>query len=276
MEHLALTIFSICVQAAIGIMVFVAIGRFFNKEGVFKNAMLTAAGLGIIGMFASLLHLGRPLSAIRALSQFGSSWLSREIWFTALFVGLAVLAVIVANVKPQSKSTITGLTSAAALVGLVNIFFMAAIYNTTSVPVWQGSATFVEFFAAAVSIGATLFLLLSIKEVTNMEKIIALAVAAAVILQVAAVVPDLIIMGGSSSGAVQSSLIILGGMTMATVFKWIFILAGAVLVVWMAKDELSKSMTNIVLSGVVLILAGQVIGRYLFYAAMVVTRVGLS
>lgn len=276
MEHWALTIFSICVQAAIGIMVFAAIGRFMNKEGVFKKALIAAAGLGALGMLASLLHLGKPLGAIRALYHFSSSWLSREIWFTAIFVGLTVLTVVFVYVKPQNKSAINGLASAAALVGLADVAFMAAIYSTTSVSFWQGGATFVEFYAAAISMGAMIFLFLSIKEVANMKKIVAVTVAAAVILQVAAVVPNLIILGGSSSRAVQSSLTVLGGLTVATVFKWVFILVGAVLVLWMAKDELSKSVTNTVLGSAVLILAGQVIGRYLFYAAMVVTRVGLS
>ena len=276
MEYLALTVFSICIQAAIGIMAFVAIGRFLNKDGVFKNAMITAAGLGIIGMFASMMHLGRPFSAINALNQFSSSWLSREIWFTALFLGLTVLAVVLVYVKPQSKSAITGLASAAALVGLVDVCFMAAIYSTSSVPVWQGAATFVEFYAATISMGAILFLLLSTKEVVNMKKIIALTVAAAVILQVAVVVPNLVTLGISPSAAAQSSLAILGGMTIAAAIKWVFILVSAVLLVWIAKDELSRSVSNVVLGSAVLLLAGQVVGRYLFYAAMVVTGVGLS
>lgn len=276
MEHLALTLFSICLQAAIGIMVFVAAGRLMNKEGVFKNAMIAAAGLGMVGMLASLLHLGRPLSAFRALYQFGSSWLSREIWFTALFVGLTVLVVLLVLVKPQSKGAITGAAAAAAVVGLVDVAFMAAIYSTSSVPFWQGMATFVEFYAAAVSMGAIIFLFLSIREVAAMKKFVALTVAVAVILQVAAVVPNLIALSGSSSAAIQSSLAILGGMAAVSVLKWVFILAGAVLVIWIAKDELSKPVTNIVLGSAVLLLAGQAVGRYLFYAAMIVTRVGLS
>lgn len=276
MEHLALTLFSICLQAAIGIMVFVAAGRLMNKEGVFKNAMIAAAGLGMVGMLASLLHLGRPLSAFRALYQFGSSWLSREIWFTALFVGVTVLAVLLVLVKPQSKGAITGAAAAAAVVGLVDVAFMAAIYSTSSVPFWQGMATFVEFYAAAVSMGAIIFLFLSIREVAAMKKFVALTVAVAVILQVAAVVPNMIALSGSSSAAIQSSLAILGGMAAVSVLKWVFILAGAVLVIWIAKDELSKPVTNIVLGSAVLLLAGQAVGRYLFYAAMIVTRVGLS
>ncbi|SHN67688.1 dimethyl sulfoxide reductase anchor subunit family protein [Desulfitobacterium chlororespirans] len=276
-EHFALTVFSICIQAAVGIMVFVAIGRLMNKEGVFKNAVLTATGLGIIGMLASLLHLGRPLSAMNALFQFGSSWLSREIWFTAIFVGLTVVAAVLLYVKPQAAGAVTGLSAGAALVGLIDVFAMAKIYSSASVPVWQSAATTIEFLAAALSMGAMLFLVLSLKEAGKMKKIVALTVAAVVAVQVAVVVPYFISLGVAGSGtALQASLMILGSLKTAVAIKWLFILAGAGLVLWLAKDELSKSVSGAVAGGAVLILVGQVVGRYVFYAAMVVSGVGLT
>ncbi len=276
MEHLPLTLFSICMQAAVGIMVFAAIGKLLNKDAIFKNAMMAAAGLGIIAMLASVLHLGRPLSAFMALYQFSSSWLSREIWFTALFVGFTVLAVLLLWVKPQNKGAITGATLAAAVIGLIHIAFMAAVYTTSSVPLWQGTSTFVEFYAAAISMGAILFLFLSIQEAAAMKKLLAWAVALAVIVQVAAVVPNLISLGSSSSVAILSSLGILNSMATVSVFQWLFILVGAVLVIWAAKDELSSAASNTLLGSAVLLLVGQAVGRYLFFAAMVVTGIGIS
>lgn len=276
MEHLTLTVFSICVQAAIGIMAFVAVGRLMNPEGVFSKAMIAAAAFGIIGVLASLLHLGRPLGAIKALYQFGSSWLSREIWFTTIFLGLTLLAVVFVYFRPQSKSTITGFATAAAIVGLVDVYFMAAIYNMTSVFVWHGVATFVEFYLAAISMGAVIVLFLNTEEVGNLKKLIPVIVAVAVTLQVVAVEYNLIMLGGSSSKAVQISLTLLSGMVLATVFKWASIFAGAVLILWVAKKELSRSYTNTILGSAVLILAGQAAGRYVFYAVIVVTRVGLT
>lgn len=276
MEQLSLVIFSICIQAAIGIMFFAGIGRLLNKEVVFKNATITAAGLGIVGMLASLLHLGRPMGAIRALSQFGSSWLSKEIWFTAIFVGLTVLATILIYAKPENKSAATGLTWAAALVGLVDVFSMASIYSSTSVPIWQGNATFVEFYAATISIGATLFLLLSLKEAVSMGKIIAIAVAGIVIVQVAAVVPYFVAAGASSSTALQKSLEILAGMSLINSLKWVAILAGTSMMLWLAKEEKAKSYGALLAGSAAFLLVGQVVGRYLFYVSVVVTGIGLS
>ncbi len=275
-EHFALTVFSICIQAAVGIMLFVAIGRLMNKEGVFKNAVVTATGLGIIGMLASLLHLGRPLSAMNALFQFGTSWLSREIWFTAIFVGLTVVAAVLLYAKPQAAGAVTGLSAGAALVGLIDVFAMARIYSSASVPVWQSAATTIEFLAAALSMGAMLFLVLSLKEAGKMKKIVALTVAAVVAVQVAVVIPYFISLGAGTGTALQASLMILGSLKTAVAVKWLFILAGAGLVLWLAKDELSKSVSGAVAGGAALILVGQVVGRYVFYAAMVVSGVGLT
>ncbi len=276
MEHIALTIFSTSLQASIGIMLFVAIGRLINSSGIYKNATIAAAGLGIIGMLASVLHLGQPMKAFMALYQFGSSWLSREIWLTAIFVGLVVLAVLLLLFKAENKGAITGTIVLAAIAGLVDIFFMGAIYTNTSVPFWQNSTTYIEFFAATISMGGIIFLFLSLQEAAAFKKLIAIAVAAAIVMQVAAVIPNLINLSVSSSTATQSSLTILSSLSTAGVLQWLFILIGAILVVWIAKDELSPSVGSLTLASATLLFIGQGIGRYLFYAAMIVTGIGLS
>jgi anaerobic dimethyl sulfoxide reductase subunit C len=275
-EHLALTIFSICLQAAIGMMAFVAIGRLLIKGTLFKNALITAAGLSIIGMLASLVHLGRPLSALNSLNQFGTSWLSREIWFTAIFLGLTIVTVSLVYVKPKATSMITGLSGVAAVVGLIDVYFMASIYNSSSVPIWNNVTTYVDFFATAITMGAMLFLALSLKEATRMRKVLAVIVGMFIAIQVTSAVLFLITSGVSSSAALQSSLVILAGMKTPTIIKWVFILGGAGLILWVPKDEFSQSIKSTVFSGAALIVIGQVVGRYIFYAIMVVSGVGLA
>jgi len=51
-------------------------------------AALPFLGLAALAMAVSMLHLGRPLRAWRALVNLRSSWLSREAALSALFVGL--------------------------------------------------------------------------------------------------------------------------------------------------------------------------------------------
>lgn len=275
MENIALVIFTIFIQASIGIILFVAIGRFLHKEKTFKNAIIVAAGLGIIGMIFSLLHLGQPQRAMNALYHFSSSWLSREIWFTTLFVGFIVLSTLFMFNKQERLKLVDVLLSVAAIIGLIDVYIMSSIYSTTSVPFWHGGATFIEFYATTISIGAVCFLLLSMKEVDHMRTLLVVTVPTVVILQVAAVVHHLMIAGTSSNDAMQSSIGILVSMPIVNALKWILILAGTVLFVWLHKKEFSPTIKSVVVCSACLLVAGQIIGRYLFYTAMVTTGIYL-
>ncbi|MEL1135700.1 DmsC/YnfH family molybdoenzyme membrane anchor subunit [Desulfitobacterium sp. THU1] len=292
MENLSLILFSICIQAAIGIMIFVALGKSLNKEGQFKPAIVTAAGLAIVGLLASLLHLGRPLAALNSLAHFGTSWLSREIWFTAIFTGLTVLAAVLILVKPTAKGAINVLAPLAAVVGLVDVYVMASIYNYASVPAWQHGSIYVEFYAAAISLGAILFLALSGKEAASLKKAASLTVGAAVALQVAAMVLYYIQLGTSDNLAAGQSLALLNSMSGVMAMKWLFILLGAGMLMFpvgiggtkvsagQAAVEVAATtegaLSTTVYLAAALVVVGQIIGRYLFYAVMVINTVGLS
>lgn len=273
MGHMTLTVFSVCIQAAIGMMVFVALGFLWQKDDTYKTSISVAAGLGVIGMLASMMHLGQPFGAVKALNQFSTSWLSREIWFTSIFVALVIAAMIFIYMRPESRKTIAGLVYASAAVGLVNIFFMAAIYNKSSIPIWQLSTTFIEFYMAAISLGAILFIL--INKQGRLRQIAIIAMVVAVILQAVSVIPSLIAIGTSGSAAMQGSLSILHAMYIASVMKWLFILAGAVLCLWISRRELAPYSMGIIYGSTALLVTGQILGRYLFYASVVLPRVGL-
>lgn len=292
MEQMALVIFSICIQAAIGIMVFVAIAKLLNKDSIFKTAITISAGLAIIGLLASLMHLGRPLSALNSLARFSSSWLSREIWFTGAFTGLTVLVALLVFFKPSAKGAVNALIPIAAVIGLADVFVMASIYHFTSVKAWQYSSVFVEFYAAALSMGAVLFMALSGKKAENMRRAVTLTVGVAVILQVVAMVLYYIQLGTNESLTAQKSLSLLNSMGGAMAIKWLLILLGSGLLFFplkkanmnisagQAATEIAAAtegslITSTYIAGALLII-GQIVGRYLFYAVMVISTVGLS
>jgi len=294
MEHLALTIFSICLQAAIGIIFFVAIGKLINKDSIFKTAVVAAAGLAIVGLLASLFHLGRPLSALNSLAHFGSSWLSREIWFSGTFAGLTVIIALLVLFKPKAYRAIKVLVPISAIVGLIDVYVMASIYYYTCVPAWQHGSIFVEFYAAAISMGALLFLVLSLKETVKMQKIAALATGIAVVFQVVAMILYYVQLAGDSSLAAQGSISLLNSMDLAMIIKWSFILAGAGLIFLAGKQRekvkiaMGKAAsevaavaeagnkTEVIYIAAALLVIGQIVGRYLFYAVMIISRVGLN
>lgn len=69
-----------------------------NDEEVRKLSNAALLGIGpvmVLGILASLYHLGSPLNSWRAIGNLGSSWLSREIFFVlAFFVMWFVCAVM--------------------------------------------------------------------------------------------------------------------------------------------------------------------------------------
>ncbi len=95
-QEWALVIFTILMQMAVGSFLVLGIVYFFasRKHGAEEANRLSDRALWAIGpvlalgMLASLFHLGTPLKAYTAVSNFGSSWISSEILFTVIFLVL--------------------------------------------------------------------------------------------------------------------------------------------------------------------------------------------
>lgn len=280
MGESALMIFSFCIQAAIGMMLFITLGKQLYKGKQFRSAAITSAVFSVIGVLASLAHLGQPLSALNSLANVGSSWLSREVLSAGVFMGIAVLYALVIYFKPESLSLSAVLGWAGSLIGLFTVFSMGKLYSTASVPVWHGMNTFVDFYATTIAVGALIFLAVGLKELQDTDKrILGFIVLAAVIIQAAVAVPYAI--GLSLSGmAAQASSKILIGMSTVIGFKWLLILGGAGLLMWPTLQKAGttegKSVTGMIYIAGAALICGQFIGRYVFYAAMITTGVGLT
>ena len=280
MGEMSLLIFTICLQAAIGTMVFITIGKQLYKDKVFKKAALIAAGLSIVGVIASLLHLGQPMSFMNSLSNLGSSWLSNEALLSGAFMGIAVLYALILYFKPDSGSLDTALRWSGSVIGLVAVFSMAKVYTTTVVPVWQGMNTFVDFFATTIAVGALVFIVASVKELENVDKrIYGFIVLAAVIIQAAVAVPHAIGLGLEGMAA-QASAVILSGLGIVIGLKWLLVLSGAALLIWPSsikpESSASGSAATFIYAAFAFLVVGQIIGRYVFYTALVAMNVGLS
>jgi len=109
MHEWALLIFTICLQAAIGGVVMLAL--FYKKISalgeektyqIFKLPLIVFASLSVIGLAASFAHLGTPLNALNTIRNFGSSWMSREIVFTGLFIAAVFVTLALALARKKS------------------------------------------------------------------------------------------------------------------------------------------------------------------------------
>jgi len=129
--HWPLVVFLTATQAAWGVL---------SLEGNF----ILGAALLMLGLAASLAHLGRPIHAARAMKMWRRSWLSREVvLFAAYAAMLPVLYLRRDAVLPV-----------AALGGLA-IYSSARIYMVPARPAWQSPRTIAAFLLTGVVFGAT-------------------------------------------------------------------------------------------------------------------------
>lgn len=110
--------------------------------------------LAMIGLGASLFHLGNPQRAFRAFTQWRTSWLSREGWLAcfALTAHSAAIAVWF-----FAQAVIPALSVLAALLALVTIFSTSMIYvSLKTVPHWNHPVNCIIFISFAIA-GGSLF-----------------------------------------------------------------------------------------------------------------------
>jgi Fe-S-cluster-containing dehydrogenase component/DMSO reductase anchor subunit len=119
-----------------------------------------ALGLGLLGLAASVLHLGRPHLAYRAILGWRRSWLSREVLAYAAFAVLAGVGTCVG----WSASSWAGqgwsrwLNAAACASGVAGVCCSAMIYASTGRPYWRLAFTGPRFLLSCVVLGAPLVL----------------------------------------------------------------------------------------------------------------------
>lgn len=110
--------------------------------------------LAIIGLLASAFHLGNPKNALKAFSQWRTSWLSREAW--ASVATLLVLAPLALS-DWLDLGWARGFGWVGGALALVTVFTTSMIYTQIrAVPRWHHWITPVMFMCFALSGGAVL------------------------------------------------------------------------------------------------------------------------
>ncbi|WP_454020754.1 dimethyl sulfoxide reductase anchor subunit family protein [Azospirillum sp. Marseille-Q6669] len=120
-------------------------------------ALALALGLVVAGLLSSLAHLGRPERAWRALSQWRSSWLSREgVAAVATFLPAGVFAI--AWIALATTGVITGIAGwITAAMAAVTVYCTAMIYASLK-PIRQWANPWVprSYLALSLMTGALL------------------------------------------------------------------------------------------------------------------------
>lgn len=148
--ELSLVIFTVLSQVAIGMIFMRAFGTVSGPdEGNAKSEWRMVAGLMVVGMIASLFHLGHPAGSVNAIAHLSKAWLSREVLFAGAFAALAVLAAVMTDKDGKPLFAWLGL-----ILGLGLIFSAGMTYAPPALPAVNNALPALFFLISAVMLGA--------------------------------------------------------------------------------------------------------------------------
>ena len=120
-----------------------------------------------VSLGASTLHLGRPFYAYRAMKNWRTSWLSREVIGLSAFAGAAkmysVFLLVTDGLMLVSVDDLGGewvrvlLGGATVVSGVGGIYCSSMLYRVPARPAWDVRKTTVDFFLVAIIMGPAAF-----------------------------------------------------------------------------------------------------------------------
>jgi DMSO reductase anchor subunit len=240
MYEWSLLLFTLALHIAVGGMVSLAlVDRFGSVKAAFAEVVPFCA-VAVLGSFFSLSHLGDMPGAYRALFNPGSSWLSKEAWSAAAFIGTTCFCTL----QLWRKARYRYLLIIAACFGLFAVFASSAVYADTVMEKWKQTSPFMEFYGTAFLLGPVLVSVLRTNNKRDMY-ILSLLFACGVIL--------FILNAGTSGGAAGGPLNIARFALAAVGIAAVFFSLGA------------EGRKNVAVPAVLFLTLGEGIGRYIFF-----------
>ena len=222
--------------------------------------------LSMFGLWLLMLHLGSPMRAFNSLNRVGASSLSNEIASGAIFFAVGGLGWLLAAVKKLPSGLRALWLIVTMVLGVVFVWMMVRVYNTIdTVPTWYSVWTPMSFFLTMFIGGPLLgYLLLRVAGINGwaMRLLPAVSLLALVISTVVA------LMQGAELATIHSSIQQASALVpdYGSLMAWRVVLLTAALVCWIAPQLKGYSPALPLLSlAFVLVLAGELIGRGVFY-----------
>jgi len=265
----SLVIFTILTQAAVGAFVVL---QFLDRPASRRGRAAVLAVLSV-GLFAALFHLATPLEAFRAVVNFGSSWLSREIVFGSLFAGL-LTALVALDGSGRARTPLAWLSAVAAVAFL---YCQIQIYMMPAQPSWNSFATPAAFSATALRLGILgVAGGLVLREPSADRLIRGLSYAAIFVLVLELLIVPLhltSLLGDGSRAATVSANRLIGDYGTVLGLRLVLLCAGALSLGAVLLTKNSRTMRTMTLASLGVVFLSELCGRFLFYAAQM--RVGL-
>lgn len=297
----SLIIFTILGQMSVGVFLIlgvihtVAVRRHAVEEveRLTDRALLAIGPVLVLGFIASLGHLGSPVNAYLSILNVADSWLSREILFGALFAVSGAAFALMQWRKVGPFALRRGVALIAAALGIAFVVSMALVYMLPLQPSWNLWATPVTFLVTslltgALAIGVAFVASYAYERKRDGEDHAALAallydslrglVIASVVLVGAQLVTIplqvAVLSGGETAAAVDSAARLTSDYGIVFALRLALAFIGAAIFGLFVYRSTLKSASQRLVGGLVggafgLVLVGEVLGRYLFYAANV-------
>lgn len=161
--HVTLIVMTILTQLAVGGCVALWLAQVLTPGAraghagwLLQHLSLPMLAVCALALGVATLHLGRPIHAYRALRMWRRSWLSREIALFSLFGGAGTVhALVVFGLGAAPRSWVV-LSSGAAMaaIGVAGLYSTARIYMVPARPAWCSWHTVAGFLLTAMLLGS--------------------------------------------------------------------------------------------------------------------------
>ena len=277
-----LMVFTVFGQCVVGGFIVLALALMTGKLSREQEQRVVGSMFGLwvlmgIGFIASTMHLGSPLRAFNSLNRVGASSLSNEIASGAIFFAVGGIGWLLAVCKKLPAGLRSLWLVVTMVLGVVFVWMMVRVYNTIdTVPTWYSVWTPMSFFLTMFIGGPLLgYLLLRVAGINGwaMRLLPAVSLLALVISTVVA------LMQGAELATIHSSIQQASALVpdYGSLMAWRVVLLTAALVCWIAPQLKGYSPALPLLSlAFVLVLAGELIGRGVFYGLHMTVGIAIA
>jgi DMSO reductase anchor subunit/ferredoxin len=255
--HWPLVVMMVFTQLSVGAFAAIWLLQLTGTSARLGVSALTSLLLAALALGASTLHLGRPIYAYRALRMWRRSWLSREV---LLFSGFSFVAALYAAALWMHLPGAIPLGMLTLAFGFGGVTASACIYRVPSRPAWNTPLTLVQFNLTALTLGP----LFAAASGAGSVRALAVASAAMAGAQFIVLATKYFNLSGGDAIELRTSAKLL-----ATRFRWHLIARGTFLALGAIALPLFTSQAVVIWMAFVLALAGETIGRYLFFVSAV-------
>ncbi len=254
--HLPLVFMLVLTQLSAGAFAVLWLLDFLGTSTTLWLSALASLGIAGISLGASTLHLGRPVYAFRALKGLRRSWLSREVLSLSLFAGVACAFAGMLVLQLPYRGAVGFLTS---ICGAAGVMCSARIYVVRARPAWFSGYTVAEFFSTVLWLGP---LFVKAMGVSTAPWLCGAAIAGASA-QLLTQTLKFFWLSRSTAFELRASALLLTG-----AFQRLFLLRLSLLILGIVLVSITQS-PLLQAATLVLALAGEWLGRYLFFVSVV-------